>query len=389
MENINTHVLGLFEEMSSIRREIHRHPELLYDLPNTTNLVNRYLSNLPGIEIHSNVGRSGIVAVINNPGPCYLLRADMDALAIQEENEIEYKSSIPNCSHACGHDAHVAMLLIAAKVISGFTKPLKGSVKFLFQPAEEGDFGAESMINDPIYPALKDPEVTEVYGLHLTPLEQKGNVLISSKYASCNSSYFYIDITGNGGHTSSPHLAICPISAGASLVLNINSILSRSIDPQAKAVIAVTTFHSGEVFNAIPHTCKIIGTVRSFEPETKELIEQRITDLCRGTELTHECEVKLVFQNYYPPTVNSAEPIRKSRLAFKKICPEAVINDYYPLIGEDFSYFTQEKPGCFIMMGCGDDDHTANLHSSKFDFDEKAMLIGASYWVQLIKDLLE
>ncbi|CAG9335572.1 unnamed protein product [Blepharisma stoltei] len=389
MENINSHVLELFDEMKTIRREIHKNPELLYELPNTTSLVTTYLSSLSGVEVYSQVGRSGVIGVLKSDGgPCYLLRADMDALAIQEENNVEYKSQIQGRMHACGHDAHVAMLLIAAKVISNFREKLKGSLKFLFQPAEEGEFGAQAMINDPLYPALENPDVEQVYGLHITASEKIGDVLISSKYASCYSSYFYIDIIGKGGHASTPHLSIDPIHAGAHIVLDINTILSKYVDPQTKASIAVTTFHSGEVFNAIPHICKISGTIRCFEPETKETIEKRITNFCRGSEISFGCEIKLEFQNYYPPTINSPEPSQIAGNAFKKICPGANINNLSPLIGEDFSYFTEKKPGCFIMMGCGDSQHTSHLHSSTFDFDERAMLIGASYWVELVKDIL-
>ena len=382
---INAEVFELFSELKSIRRQIHQNPEILFDLPKTRSTILSYLSEI-NIEIISEVGQSGIVAILRNPGPCILLRADMDALSIQEINETDYMSQTPGKMHACGHDGHVAMLLIAAKVLSRI--PLKGSVKFVFQPAEEGGHGAREMIKDSLNPVLSNPTVNQVFGLHITNNIDFGNIIASTKYASCNSDYFFIEIIGKGGHASTPYLTVDPIPAGAQLVLALQTIVSRNIDPISQVVVSVTMMNSGEVFNAIPDVCKINGTIRSFEPENKALVIKRIKELCDGIASGFNCQVKIEFLEYYFPIENDEECTDLAIKAFGKVSKNSKKFRFSPMIAEDFSYFTQQKPGCFIMMGAATEDKKANLHSSGFDFDEKALLIGASYWVQLIKDIL-
>ena len=383
--NIYPEVLELYDEMLNLRRSIHEYPEILFDLPNTRTIILNYLSGL-NIEIVPQVGKSGIVGIIQNPGPCILLRADMDALNITETNKIEYVSKIPGRMHACGHDGHVAMLLIAAKVLS--KTELKGTVKFAFQPAEEGGHGAREMIIDPIYPVLENPTVDRVFGMHITNTAKFGDFIASPKYASCNSDYFFITVIGKGGHASTPFLTLDPISAGSHLVVALQTIVSRNIDPQHQVVLSVTMINSGEVFNAIPDVCKINGTIRSFEPEAKAIVQQRIRELCEGVEKGFRCKVGLEFTEYYEPIVNEETCVEISVNAFKKINKNSSRGLFPPMIGEDFSYFTQKKPGCFIMLGSSTPDKQSNLHSSNFDFDEKAMLIGASYWIQLVLDLI-
>lgn len=378
-------VFALFEEMQRIRREIHEFPEILFDLPKTSELVAKYLQGL-NIEVHANIAQCGVVGVIRNPGPCILLRADMDGLNITEVHESEFISKNIGKMHACGHDGHTAMLLIAAKVLSKIQ--LNGTVKFVFQPAEEGGHGAREMINDTVCPVLEDPAVDEVYGMHITNSCNFGNFIAAPKYASCNSDYFYIEVVGKGGHASTPFLTIDPISAGTHLVVALQTIVSQNINPEKQVVVSTTMIHSGEVFNAIPDICKINGTIRSFEAEVKQKVQQRIKEICEGIEKGFGCIVNCSFSQYYSPVINEEKCVEKAVTAFTQVSKKAERATISPMIGEDFFYFTQQKPGCFIMLGCATPEKQASLHSASFDFDERAMLIGASYWVQLIKNQL-
>ena len=378
-------VLSLFEEMRDLRHQLHQCPEILFDLPKTSSLVSTYLQSLP-IELYTNIGQSGVVGILRNEGPCILLRADMDALNITEVIQTPIISKHPGKMHACGHDGHMAMLLIAAKVLSQV--PLKGSVKFVFQPAEEGGHGAREMINDKNYPVMQNPGVDQVYGIHITNGALLGDFVAAPKYASCDSSYFSIEVIGKGGHASTPFLTIDPISAGTHLVVALQTIVSMNIDPERKVVVSVTMIHSGEVFNAIPDRCVINGTIRSFEPEVKARVQQRISELCEGVEKGFRCNVKCEFTDYYSPVINDEQCVENSVNAFMKVSKNANRSFSSPMIGEDFFYFSQEKPGSFIMLGCATPEKQASLHSASFDFDERAMLIGASYWVQLVKELL-
>jgi amidohydrolase len=382
---IREEVAELHEEMVQLRRDMHRVPELMFDLPCTREIILKYLKQL-GLKVYEQVGKAGIVAVLENPGSCVLLRADMDALNITERNEKPYQSIHSGNMHACGHDGHVAMLLIAAKVLSKMH--LCGSVKFLFQPAEEGGHGAREMILDSEYPVLENPSVDSVYGIHLTNAVKMGNFIAAPQWASCSSDYFFIEIIGKGGHASAPFLTIDPISAGCQLVVTLQTIVSRNVDPKHQAVLSVTMLHSGEVFNAIPDECKIRGTIRTFEPEVRALIEKRIQEICVGIESGFSCKVHLRFEHFYDPVENNEVCADQCAATFSKVSPQGVRGTVAPLIGEDFFYFTNAKPGCFMMLGCGTDELDAPLHSPSFDFDERAMLIGASYWVQLIVDLL-
>ena len=386
--NIDSDVLKHYSDLISLRHSLHQQPELLYDLPITRTIVLDYLSTFP-IEVLDTVGQSGIVAQIIGEGPCVLFRADMDALSITETTSCEFKSKIQGRMHACGHDGHMAMLLVAAKVLFEKRHLIRGSIKFVFQPAEEGGHGSKAMIEDQVHPVLKNPEVDQVFGVHISNGVTLGNFIASLKYASCNSDYFSIDVIGKGGHASAPYLTRDPIIAGTHLVMALQTIVSRNIEPYRQAVLSVTMINSGEVFNAIPDRCTINGTIRTFENESKDLIETRILELCSGIEKGFNCKVECEFTHYYNPTVNTEDSVALTAEAFRKVCPESHHGTVAPMIAEDFYHFTDAKPGCFMMLGTGTDDKNSPLHSSSFDFDERAMLIGCSYWVELAKLLFK
>lgn len=360
----------------------------MFDLPKTSKFVKEYLESL-NIEVHSQVGRSGVVGVIRGNGPCILLRADMDALAITEVIESDYKSTTPGIMHACGHDAHVAMLLVAAKVIAKNRDRLRGSVKFMFQPAEEGGHGAKYMIEDDVYPVLdSEPRVDEVYGIHMGNQVPLGDLLLSEKYMSCYSDFFDITITGRGGHASSPYLCVDPIITASELVLALQTIISRNINTAYKTVLTVTTINGGETYNAISDTCSLKGTLRAYETEVRDYMCQRIKEICAGIGQAYNCDINFKLSPLYGPIINEEGCIQKTLDSFLKISPYANRITDAPMIGEDFSYLTDLRPGGFYMLGCSTKSQSAPLHSPKFTFDERAMLIGASWHVQLIQDLL-
>lgn len=382
--NIHPEVQELFEEMVGLRRQIHMHPEINFDLPITSKLVSDYLTSL-NLEVHTEVGQSGVVGVINNPsGPCILLRADMDCLPIEEANDVPYKSKIPGKMHACGHDSHIAMLLTAAKVLSRHRDHLKGSVKFLFQPAEEGGHGAREMINDPKYPVLDtQPLVDQVYGIHISNHGKLGDYLFPDKYVSCYTDFFDITIHGKGGHMSAD--TNNPITIGAELILQIQTILSRNVSNKDRAVISITSFNAGEANNAVPAVCKIKGTVRTFEGNVRDLIFNRMSTICKGIEIEQNCKVDFKIIELYYPIENNPECNERALKVLKKIAPEASRDSVSPMIGEDFSYLTNRKPGSFFMLSTGREN---SIHSPSFDIDERAMMIGASFFVELILDIL-
>jgi len=378
-------VQPLISELSQVYRELHQCPELQYDLPTTSNFVANYLENL-GLEVHRRIGQSGVVAILKGQeGPTLLLRADMDALPIQELNSHNYVSKNLGVMHACGHDAHTTMLLVASKVLAGMRESIKGTVKFCFQPAEEGGHGARAMIKDPSLDLLSS--VSEVYAVHLDSKLEVGDYLLSDKFMSCYSDIFSIEVFGKGGHASAPHCTIDPLPASAQLITGLQTIVSRNIDPKYKAVVSTSYVHGGEAYNAIPDSVAIKGSVRSYEPEVKQTIKQRMEEICQGVQSMSRCKVKLNYTNLYFPIVNSARCISNSLEALSKVAHGRRVKEP-PMIGEDFSYFTEEREGCYLILGSGNDQIKPALHSANFEIDERVLGVGTSYWVRLIEERL-
>ena len=379
-------VQELFNEMVEIRRDIHRHPELLFNLPRTSSKVANYLKTLD-LQVIENVGQSGVVGILQGEGPCILLRADMDALPVQELNDVEYKSTVDGVSHACGHDAHTAMLMIAAKILKQIelSSGLKGSVKFMFQPAEEGGFGALEMINDKNHPILEAaPKVDQAYAIHVSGVHELGEFDIA-EYMTASNDGIVIEVIGTGGHMSAQ--TNNPVTIAADIILTLQSIISRNIDNSERLVLSITSINAGEVVNAVPDKCIVKGSIRSLKEKVRQQTILRVQEICKGAEIKHGCKINLQIRAGYPSTINHPSGITNFMKAIKATCPEAVIDTRTHMASEDFSYLLQSRPGAFLVVGTQGGAKEAN-HSGKFDIDERGLLVGASILVRLVLDLI-
>jgi len=309
-------------------------------------------------------------------------------LPLLEINEVEYKSTVDGKMHACGHDAHTAMLLVAAKVIWNNRHLLKGSVKFMFQPAEEGGFGALKMIEDPLYPVLDhEPRVDEVYGLHVINNQLIGNYLLTDCFMSCFCDFFKVSITGKGGHMSAETLN--PVSIAAEVVSAFQNIVARNIDNVERAVLSVTSFVAGDVENAVPETCVLKGTIRTFESFVRDRMVERMREICRGFEVAYGCKVEFEFFSLFPPIKNSKVCVDKADGVLTRILPNRIRDTVTLMIGEDFSYLTDRRPGAFVCIGTGTPNEiNSTIHSTSFNINERAMLIGSSFFVNMILEQL-
>ncbi|UQZ36312.1 amidohydrolase [Paenibacillus sp. PK3_47] len=367
----------LLPEMVKWRRHLHRHPELSYQEKETSAFVAGKLAEF-GIEVVRSSTGYGLTGILkgSQPGKTVVLRADMDALAITEENEHEYASQNKGVMHACGHDGHTAMLLAAASYYSSRRDELNGELRFLFQPAEEiCPGGAQGMIAEGV---LEGADA--VYGLHLWTPMPVGTVGSAPGPLMASADEFFIDIIGKGGHGGMPHRTVDSIVAGAALVTQLQSIVSRSVDPLRPAVVSIGTIQGGTAQNIIADRCRITGTVRSFDEETRYLIRGRIEEMTASVTAAYGAEFKLDYLMGYPPLVNHEEEfMRFFRTAPEALGPQASVIMMEKLMpAEDFSYYVREIPGCFIFVGAGNPDKDAVYphHHSRFDFDEDALLHG-------------
>ncbi len=374
--------------LTELRRDIHAHPELAFEERRTADVVARHLAGL-GVEVHTGIGRTGVVGVVKGrPGPHAIgLRADMDALPMQERNTFSHASRHAGCMHACGHDGHTTMLLAAAEVLAA-TRDFDGTVFLVFQPAEEGEGGARAMIEDGLFDRFP---MQSIFGMHNWPGIPAGRFAVHSGAAMASADRFDILVRGHGAHAAMPHLGTDPVVAAAALVQSIQTITSRTLDPLDAAVVSTTLFHAGEAYNVIPDRASLAGTVRAFSETVQVRIEARLRELCAGIAAAHGVEVDFDYRRGYPATINTAaEAATCAEVAARVAGAEAVAINPRPSMGaEDFAFFLKEKPGCYVWIGNGEGEGGCMLHNPRYDFNDDIIPLGAAYWVELARTLLK
>ncbi len=372
-------------EVTEWRRHIHAHPELLYAVENTAAFVAEKLRAFGVDEVVTGIGRTGVVGLIRGKGEGRTigLRADMDALPLTEITGKPYASETPGKMHACGHDGHTAMLLGAAKYLAE-NRNFNGNIAVIFQPAEEGGAGGDAMVKDGM---MERFQIAEVYGMHNMPGLPVGHFAIRKGAIMAATDEFTVSIKGVGGHAAMPHRTIDPIAIGAQIVSNLQLIASRSANPLKSVVVSVTTFNAGNAHNVIANDASFTGTVRTLDPEMRDLAEQRFKQIVSGIATSHGAEVEIEFQRNYPVTFNHADETDHAIAVAEEIAGTGnVIPNIDPMMGgEDFSYMLLARPGAFIFVGNGD---SAGLHNPAYDFNDEAIAHGISYWVRLAEQRL-
>ncbi len=380
-------VADLHDEITGWRRDFHENPELLYDVHRTAGIVEKKLKEFGCDEVVPGIGQTGVVGVIkgrkNGSGKVIGLRADMDALPIEEATGAAYTSKIPGKMHACGHDGHTAMLLGAAKYLAE-TRNFDGTAVIIFQPAEEGGGGGDAMVKDGL---MERWGIQEVYGMHNMPGIPVGHFAVRKGPSMAAADRFIIDIEGKGGHGAMPHLCVDPVQAGFAIGLAMQTVVARNVDPIESAVISITSVKAGEAFNVIPQTLRMLGTVRTFKPEVQDLVEARMKELAENVAKGMGCTAKVDYQRGYPVTFNHADQTDFAvKVARAVVGDDNVDANTPPLMGaEDFSYMLNQRPGCYIFVGNGD---TAACHHPAYDFDDNAIPAGTSYWAKLVETAL-
>jgi len=362
------------------RRHLHENPELAFEEYETSKFVAERLASLGVEDIRTAIGGTGVTGLIRGgkgDGKVVMVRADMDALPILEENDVEYKSGKPGVMHACGHDAHTAMLLGLTRLLVDRKGEFAGTVKVLFQPAEEvPPGGAIGMIRDG---ALEDPHVDAVLGLHVSSETPAGKIAMRDGAGSASSDRFRITIQGKGGHAASPHEAVDPVVIGSQIVLALQTLVSRETNPIDAAVVSTTAFIAGEAFNVIPDTAELRGTVRTLNQDVREHLEKRLVEIATGIAKAGGAEVVADFIRGYPGIVNDEGMTEMVRLAaIEAVGEDNVIESPIGMGGEDFSYFSLERPGCFFNVGTRNEDRGIvwGHHHPRFDVEEEGMSAG-------------
>ena len=381
--------------IAAVRRDLHAHPELAFQEMRTADVVARMLDGW-GIPTHRGLGGTGVVGILKNgSSPRAIgLRADMDALPIQETNRFAHASVHPGRMHACGHDGHTAMLLAAAQYLAA-TRHFDGTVYFIFQPAEESGGGAREMIRQGLFEHFP---MDAVFGMHNWPGSPFGRFAVSAGPVMASTNDFRILVRGKGSHAAHPHNGIDPVPIACQLVLALQTIISRSKKPIDAAVISVTMIHAGEATNVVPDSCELRGTVRTFSVEVLDLIEERMRNVARHVCAAHgaACEFELV--RHYPPTVNSPGEAAFARRVMAALVGDDHVDVQEPTMGgEDFAFMLQARPGAYCFIANGDGGHRAAghgggpcmLHNPSYDFNDDLLPLGATYWARLAEAWLE
>ena len=385
-------ILAFQTELETIRRDIHAHPELSYEEQRTADVVAQCLTDW-GIPVVRGLGVTGVVGIIKSgtSDRAIGLRADMDALPMQELNTFEHASRHAGKMHACGHDGHTAMLLGAAHYLSQ-NRNFDGTVYLIFQPAEEGGAGARRMIEDGLFDKFP---MDAVYGMHNWPGIKAGTFAVVPGPMMASSNEFRVVVKGKGAHAAQPHRGIDPVMVAVQIAQAWQTIISREKNPLDTAVLSITQIHAGSATNVIPNEAVLIGTVRTFSTGVLDLIERRMNEIAGGVAAGFGAGIDFTFKRNYPPLVNDAEKTAFAIEAMRAVVgPDNVNADVEPTMGaEDFAFMLQAKPGCYVFIGNGEGEHRlgghglgpCQLHNGSYDFNDQLLPIGASYWVRLVE----
>jgi amidohydrolase len=376
------------DELTAIRRDIHAHPELAFAERRTADLVAAKLAEF-GCDVHRGLAGTGVVGTIRrgNSPAAIGLRADMDALPIHERNDFAHRSTVDGKMHACGHDGHTTMLLGAARYLAA-TRNFQGTVHLIFQPAEEGGGGGRVMVEEGLFDKFP---CDAVFALHNKPGIPVGQIAAKAGPLLAASDRWDIRITGHGTHAAHPHLGIDPFIVGAEIVLALQTIVSRTVDPLDSAVVSVGFMRGGSAYNAIPDGLHIGGTARSFRPEVQDAIERRIREIARGAAAVHGAAAEADYRRSYPPTINHAAETEFAAEVAAEICgPDQVLRDIAPSMGgEDFSFMLNKRPGAMLWLGNGPGEGDCFLHNARYDFNDDALPVGVSFLARLAERFLE
>ena len=380
-------VADLHSDITAWRRDLHAHPELLFDVQRTAGTVAEKLKAFGCDEVVTGLGRTGVVGVIHgrkgSAGKTIGLRADMDALPIEEVSSLPYKSTVPGKMHACGHDGHTAMLLGAARYLTE-TRNFAGTAVVIFQPAEEGGGGGREMVEDGLMDRFG---IREVYGMHNYPGMPVGSFGIRPGRMMAAADALIIDIEGVGAHAARPHLGIDTVLVGAQIINAIQAVVARNVDPLKSAVVSICMFRAGNADNVIPQTVQLRGTARSLAPDVRDLLEKRLHLVVESTAAAHGARAKLTYKRGYPVLVNHEHQTEFAASVAGQIAGEDKVDmSLPPMMGaEDFSYMLNARPGAFIWIGNGD---SAGLHHPSYNFNDDTIPFGTSYWVKLVETAL-
>ena len=385
---INNRIADFHADLTAWRRDLHANPEIAFEEHRTAAVVAAKLEEF-GIEVHRGLAGTGVVGTLkgNQPGDRSIaLRADMDALPMPEANSFEHASRNAGAMHACGHDGHTVMLLGAARYLAE-TRNFAGTVHFVFQPAEEGGGGGRIMIEEGLFEKFP---AEEVYGMHNWPGLPAGQFAARVGPVMAATDQFEITIEGRGGHAAQPNKTVDPVVVGSQIVGALQTIASRNADPIKSVVVSVTQFHAGSAFNVIPQSAWLCGTIRTFDAELRRQAQQRLKEIAEGIALAMGGSAAVNFRFGYPATVNHAAQTEKALAIAERVAGAGnVDHDVAPSMGgEDFAYMLLEKPGAYIFIGNGPEVEGQKLHQVNYDFNDEILPVGASYWAQLVEDVL-
>ena len=384
--NIRPEVEAIKDILIQWRRDFHQYPELGFEEHRTSSIIAETLISF-GMSPKTGVGKTGVTADLNfGEGPTIALRADMDALPMQETSGLSFSSKHDGVMHACGHDGHMAMLLGAAKILSQMDKELTGTIRFIFQPAEEGEGGARYMIEDGCLEG-----VDEIYGIHVWNYQPVGEVGAKEGPILAAADLFDIIIKGVGGHGATPQGTVDAVIVAAHLIQTLQTIVSRNTNPLESTVITIGEINGGHNFNIIADKVRLAGTTRAYTKENRSMIQRRMQEIIDGIAKSFGAEITFNYTDGYPPTINHAGPVKKVLQAAGKVVGPGAGEPYLSMGGEDFSYYLQKVPGCFFFVGSAPDGQkqfSTPHHCSHFNMDESALSVGTSVYLHLVEDIL-